>query len=74
MEYQIIQNLTQLLLAEKEEKRQLYNRYKQLERHKDDLAGMAMQASGLRQQIAVLTEENRQLDKALGIAVDKLTA
>ncbi|MER8385236.1 hypothetical protein NKH14_06890 [Mesorhizobium sp. M1380] len=71
MEYQIIQNLTQLLLAEKEEKRQLYNRCKQLERHKDDLAGMAMQASGLRQQIAVLTDENANLDKMVGKLLDE---
>ncbi|MER8591848.1 hypothetical protein NKH33_09630 [Mesorhizobium sp. M1182] len=69
-----IQNLTTLLLAEKEEKRQLYNRYKDLERSRDHFASSAMNADNLRDQIRVLQDENKQLDKALGIAVDKLTA
>ncbi|MER9605349.1 hypothetical protein [Mesorhizobium sp. M0243] len=71
MEYQIIQNLTQLLLAEKEEKRQLYNRYKQLERHNDDLAGMVMMAQADKQRVKVLEGENANLDKMVAKLLDE---
>jgi hypothetical protein len=71
MEPNTIYNLTQLLLAEKEEKRQLYNRYKQLERHKDDLAGMVMMAQADKQTVKVLTEENANLDKMVAKLLDE---
>ncbi|RWP18855.1 MAG: hypothetical protein EOR00_09460 [Mesorhizobium sp.] len=67
MANQAITNLTQLLLAEKEEKRQLYNRFKDLERERDGLAQMAAQTSELRQQIRVLSDENKALDKQLAL-------
>jgi predicted nuclease with TOPRIM domain len=71
MEYQIIHNLTQLLLAEKEEKRQLYNRFKQLERHKDDLAGMVMMAQADKQRVKVLEGENASLDNMVAKLLDE---
>ncbi|PBB68160.1 hypothetical protein CK228_13710 [Mesorhizobium sp. WSM4312] len=71
MDYQTTLNLTQLLLAEKEEKRQLYNRFKQLERHKDDLAGMLMTAQADKQQVKVLTDENAKLDQMVAKLLDE---
>jgi hypothetical protein len=68
---QINLNLTQLLLAEKEEKRQLYNRFKALERHKDDLAGMLMMAQADKKQLKVLAEENANLDKMVAKLLDE---
>jgi hypothetical protein len=68
---QINLNLTTLLLAEKEEKRQLYNRFKQLERHKDDLAGMVMMAQADKKQLKVVTEENASLDKMVAKLLDE---
>jgi len=69
-----IHNLTLLLLAEKEEKRQLYNRFKDMERQRDQLGQMAATASDLRSQIAVLQNDNKLLDKALGKAISAMTA
>lgn len=67
---QALGQLISLLIAEKEEKRQLYNRFKELERHRDQLAGEVMGASFLRSEVAQLREENRQLDAMLSKAVD----
>ncbi|MER9560978.1 hypothetical protein [Mesorhizobium sp. M0571] len=64
-------NLTQLLLAEKEEKRQLYNRYKELERSRDHFRDCAVSADNLRDQIRVLTGENSKLDQMVGKLLDE---
>lgn len=68
---QINLNLTALLLAEKEEKRQLYNQYKALGRERDQFAQMAAEASDLRQQIGVLTNDNASLDKMVAKLLDE---
>ncbi|MER9195250.1 hypothetical protein NKI13_18405 [Mesorhizobium australicum] len=68
---QINLNLTALLLAEKEEKRQLYNRFKQLERERDQFAQMAAEASDLRQQLHVLRGENAKLDQMASKLLDE---
>jgi predicted nuclease with TOPRIM domain len=68
---QINLNLTALLLAEKEEKRQLYNQYKALGRERDMMAEMAAQSSELRQRITTLTAEHASLDKMVAKLLDE---
>lgn len=68
---QLNQNLTTLLLAEKEEKRQLYNRFKDMERSRDHFAACATSADNLRDQIRVLTGENSKLDTMVAKLLDE---
>ncbi|MGV1762810.1 hypothetical protein [Rhizobium rhizogenes] len=64
--------LADIILAEKEQYRQLYNKFKDLERHAHSCASAAEQARArcldLQAEVASLRAENAQLDKMLADA------
>ncbi|KAA3452714.1 hypothetical protein C7I87_00610 [Mesorhizobium sp. SARCC-RB16n] len=69
-----VHNLTQLLLAEKEENRQLYNRFKVIERERKELQVLLAAAQEFRETSRVLADENASLDKMVGKLLDENVA